>query len=155
MNSLHFGPNRIIIEVRRYGTNKIERHVSHNLVCTGAFNAAKARLFDENSGFAAANYIALSMNTDPPSADSTELSEEITYGGLSRAKAIYSTSGCGVGECILYKVFMATEPIGPIVKMGLFDSIIGGNLYFEASIDPITLGTLDQMTTSWDKIVIS
>jgi len=74
---------------------------------------------------------------------------------LSRAEGTYSVSGCGVGECILSKVFTASATHTDVQLMGLFDAASTGDLYFEAIVTPCTLISGDQLTAKWDKITLS
>ena len=169
---MHFGPNRVITEVRRalrdadgncildaagnvMYSDKIERFENHNVACNAGLDAAKDRLFNTATTQTVADYIALTLNTAAPSAASTTLASEITQSGLTRSQATYSVAACSTGECILSKTFTATAQALLIVKMGLFDASSAGDMYFEATIASVSLETNDQLTASWNKITLS
>ena len=171
-HKIGFGPNRVVFEIRRakrdkFGEvlrdaegnilykSKVERHENHNLTNTTCLTYAKDRLFNSATTETIADYIALSCSTTAPSAAHTVLPAEITTGGLARALATYSVSGCATGECILSNEFTATATHTDVQLMGLLDAASAGSLCFEATITPCTLISGDKVTAKWDKITLS
>jgi len=169
---MHFGPNRVITEVRRalrddegnplydeHGdvmySDRVERFENFNIACSTGLDAAKDRLFNNATTQTIAEYIALTLNTAAPAAASTLLAAEITGSGLARALATYSVAGCTWGECILSKTFTANATVTAVVKMALLDAAAAGDLYFEATIASVSLESADQLTAKWDKITLS
>jgi hypothetical protein len=172
MAQMGFGPNRVVVEVRRalrddsgivlrdvdgnvLYSDEVEIYENHNVTCNAGLDAAKDRLFNPATSETVAKYIALSESNDAPSAAHTVMADEITQSGLERAAATYSTSGCSTGECILSNDFTATGSFSSVQLMALFDASSAGDMYFEATITSVALESGDQLTAKWDKITLS
>lgn len=169
MAKLGFGPNAVVVEVRRAKRNpetreclfgedgnilyheEVEVLTNRNLTCNAGLEAAKAHLF--STAGTIAKYIALSESTTAPSASATTLPGEITQNGLTRSAATYS--GDGTGVCDLSKTFTATGSFSAVQLMGLFDASSAGNMYFEATFTAVALESGDQLTAKWDPITLS
>jgi len=172
-HAMHFGPNRVVLEVRRAKRDPITRlakrdadgnvifeddleiYENHNVTNNTGLLAAKSRLFEPATAQTVADYIALSESTGAPNATHTLITGEITLSGLARALATYSVAGCTDGQCILSKTFTATASIAAVQLMGLLDAASAGDLYFEATFTPVALESDDQLTAKWDKIALS
>ena len=169
MGKLGFGPNSVVVEVRRAKRDPITREClfdtegnvlyeeeievlgNKNLTCNAGLEAAKAHLFSTAGN--TAKYIALSEDAGAPNATHTVLAAEITENGLSRALATYS--GDGTGVCDLSKTFTASGSFSTVQLMGLFDAASAGNMYFEATFTAVALESGDQLTAKWDPITLS
>lgn len=166
---LGFGPNSIVVEVRRAKRDpitrkclfdedgnvlyheEVERLENKNLTCNAGLEAAKAHLFSTAGNIA--KYIALSESAQAPAVGHTDLDAEITENGLERAAATYS--GDGTGVCDLSKTFTASGSFSTVQLMGLFDAASAGNIYFEATFTAVALESGDQLTAKWDPITLS
>jgi len=170
--TLKFGPNRVVVEVRRAirnldGTPAVDPNgnikyypdvlilESKNLTTNAGLDAAKDRLFNPSTTQTIARYIALSSSTHTPDTLDTTLDEEIVSGGLERAAGAYNVTGCDIGEAIIENTFTATATHENVRLMALFDASSSGDLYFEATIALVTLNNGDQLIAKWDKITLS
>lgn len=171
MGQLGFGPNRVVVEVRRAKRDPITRkclldedgnvlyeeelevYESHNVTCNTGLEAAKDRLFNTATAQTVAKYIAVSESSATPAAADTDLDAEITQNGLARAAADYTSGGTGV--CDLSNTFTATGSFSTVQLMGLFDVASAGDMYFEATFTAVALESGDQLTAKWDPITLS
>lgn len=76
-----------------------------------------------------ADYIALSPDTNSPSAASTTLPSEVVAGTLVRAQATYSHTD-GQATYALSKTFVSDQTI-VIAKVGVFNAPAAGTIVFE------------------------
>lgn len=83
--------------------------------------------------YAPATYIALSANTDAPSASNTTLPGEVTSGTLARTQAVYAHTN-GTASYTLTKMFTSDQTI-EVAKIGVFTASSGGTLVFETLLD--------------------
>jgi len=173
MARMGFGPNRVVVEVRRairdpvtklsvkdeagkvIYSPELEVQENHNITTYMGLEAAKDRLFNSATAQTVAYYIALSESNDTPAVGDTQVADEITLSGLARATATYSVAGCTTGECILSNAFTATASIAGVCLMGLLDAASTGDLYFYATFTSVALESDDQLTAKWDKIALT
>jgi hypothetical protein len=81
--------NKVIVRVIR--TNgQIEESVHPNLRLDNGINWQVRRMFDPDLGLEACSNIAVTENSDAPSADTLDLPGEIAADGLSRQTAVFS-----------------------------------------------------------------
>lgn len=92
--------------------------------------------------YAAANWIALSSSSAPPSAASTTLPGEVTGGTLVRAQAAYAHT-TGTATYTLIKTFTSDRDV-TVYGYGVFNASTGGTLTSHADFsESVTMKTGD------------
>lgn len=84
---------------------------------------------DGTGQYAAANWIGLTTNSDPPDAGNTALVGEITVGTLARAQGVFSHTN-GTNSYTITKVFTSDQSV-TLSKGGIFNASSGGTMAFE------------------------
>ncbi len=109
---------------------------------------------------AAADYLALSASTTPPSAGDTTLGGEITTagGGLIRAQATYAHTG-GASTYTLSKTFTVnandTIPVS-VAKVGVFNAGSAGKMPWSSLLSAVaTLNAVGDNVTITETITLS
>jgi hypothetical protein len=109
------------------------------------------------AAYAAANYIALTENSDAPAAGDTTLTGELNAagGGLNRAQATYAHTN-GTNTTTLTKTFTKNADDGGSsdtrtpAKAGLFNAASTGTMTFETLIpSPPALVSGDSVAITW------
>lgn len=114
--------------------------VARMLLTNAGHDFCAKQLAGSASATAVAKWIALTANTDAPSASDTTLASEITTasGGLVRAEGTYAHTG-GTSTYTVSKTFTANGndslPV-TIAKLGNFDAASSGNMVFETALSP-------------------
>jgi len=95
-----------------------------------------------------AKWISLSSDSSTPSATWTQIPNELTSDGLSRAEGTYSSTGTGQWK-IEYQ-FTATGTVSNVQLTGLNWAASGdNNLLCADTFTPVTLNNGDKLTVTW------
>jgi hypothetical protein len=132
----------------------LDDDVIRMLLTNAGHDFCAKQLAGSASATAVAKWIALSANTDDPSASDTTLTGEITTasGGLVRAEGSYAHTG-STNTYTVSKTFTTNGndslPV-TIAKLGNFDADSSGNMVFETK-----LGTTATLSASGDTLAIT
>jgi uncharacterized membrane protein len=138
----------VTVQVKRADGNvEIVSKDVPNLVTTAGRDWIHGQVY--NSGTTdEALYIALTVNSDVPAAGDTQLTGEISTGGLERAAGSV-THTAGTNTTSIAKTFTASGTHTAVQKSGLFTASTSGTMVHENSFSSVNLTNGDQLTITW------
>lgn len=142
-----------VVITRADGTEEVLCHNKPNLLTNSGRDDFHTGLYT-NAGASQTpfNFIGLTTDVGAPSATDTDLTGEITTGGLSRIQAASRVHTGGTNTSTLIQTFTATAVHTALVKAGLFDVIgppVAGTMGHESTFTTATLQISDQITITW------
>ena len=148
---------KVNVKVRRWnadaGTHGVWEQIgeSKNLLTKAGIDVTCAQVYGTPQD-TSASFVALTVDSGAPSTSDTEVSAEITTGGLTRAVGTYAHTA-GQATCTITKTFTATAQFTAVQKAGLFDAVAAGNLIHENTFSSTNLLTNDQIQITWTQTI--
>jgi len=124
---------------------------NHNLLTNAGRDDIHNAIY-ENTGSASQlgfNHMALTLNTNAPSATQTILTASITTGGLTRVQAATTTHSGGTNTSVIKHLFTATATHTDVTKSGLFDTNTAGTIGHVNTFTDVTLQNNDTLEVTW------
>ena len=122
----------------------------HNLLTNGGRDYFHAQCYTNTSaGGVGANFIALSENSGGANATHTEVANEISTSGLSRALASTRTHSSGTNTTTLQNTFTASGSFSAVQLSGLLNASSSGTLAHEATFTSVALVSGDTLQVTW------